>query len=138
MKLLPPFIITARLLPGLKIGDGFLSLAGVTKGEVENCLGARLRAGFILDLPDSVTFENDELQTGCGGGTIESMFESFLSFLGAAAESYRYNDCDWEKIDEDDNASLFPRHVVEWAYQNSDEISMLECEIQEGENLITQ
>jgi hypothetical protein len=138
MTLKPPFIITARLLPGLRIGDAFLSLAGVTKGEVENCLGARLRAGFILDLPDSVTFENNDLQTGCGGGTIESMFENFLCFLGAAADSYRYRGLDWEKIGPDDNATMFPRHVTEWAYQNSDEISMLQCEIEEGEDLITQ
>ena len=136
MTLKHPFIITARLLPGLKIGDGFLSLSRVTKGDAVPPMGNRLRAGFILDLPESVTFENNDLQTGAGGGTIENMFVSFLSFLGAAAESYQYRGMDWEKIDEDDNATMFPRPVTEWAYRNSDEISMLQCEIEEGGKLI--
>lgn len=57
---------------------------------------------------------------------------SLLSFLGASAESYRYK-MDWDKLTPDSNASLFPRPVVEWAYQNSDEISILLCEIEESE-----
>lgn len=56
-----------------------------------------------------------------------------LSFLGAAAESYRYRKCDWANVTEDDNATLFQREVVEWAYQNSDEISMLGSEVDEYE-----
>ncbi len=62
--------------------------------------------------------------------------ESLLSFLGAAAESYRFRGLDWDKIGPDDNATLFEKPVVEWAYQNSDEISILEYELQETPNLI--
>lgn len=63
-------------------------------------------------------------------------FGVLLSFLCAAAESYRYRGLDWEKIGPDDNASLFPRPVVQWAYQFSNELEMLKIELNETEGLI--
>lgn len=128
MKLNSPFIITPRLMAGLQIGKAFISMGPGHR----NSEGRTVYKCFI-DLPDGTEHEITDLRSGCQGGNLQEGFASLLSFLGAAAESYRYRQCDWVNIGEDDNASLFPRPVVEWAYQNSDEISMLECEIEESE-----
>lgn len=61
--------------------------------------------------------------------------ENLLCFLGAAAESYRYRGCVYTG-DPDDNSSLFPKPVVEWAYQHSDEIGLLELNLTENKDLI--
>ncbi len=63
-------------------------------------------------------------------------FASLLGFLSAAADSYRYRGTDWDRITEDDNASMFPREVVDWAYMHSDEIYMLGLEIEESETAL--
>lgn len=131
MTLHPPFCISARLMPGLKVGGAYISLGNGPR-NAEN----RTQYQCFIDLPDGTEHEITDLASGCGGGTVQGGFESLLTFLGAAAESYKYNDCDWSKIDREDNATLFPQPVTEWAYENSDEISVLEIEISENPNLI--
>lgn len=96
----------------------------------------RTRYKWTIDLPDGLEFGGTDLQSGCQGGSLQEGFESLLSFLTAAADSYRYRGMDWEEITEDDNASLFPRAVVEWAYQNSSELELLSLEIEENPELI--
>jgi hypothetical protein len=54
---------------------------------------------------------------------------SLLSFLGAAAESYRYHD----GMRKDSNTDLFPRKVCRWAAQFSDEISMAAYEMENAD-----
>ncbi len=125
MKLHSPFIITARLLPGLKVGDGFISLEYC--GETND---HRQRYRYHFDIPAG-SFSNNDLKSGAGGGDLQSGFKSLLSFLSAAIESYRYRKLTWTD-DPDDNMTLFPREVVEWAYQHSDEIQMLEFDIEES------
>ena len=51
---------------------------------------------------------------------------SLLSFLGAAAESWRYKGADGE------NSDLFPQALVEWTSQNSDKLTMARLEIEES------
>lgn len=131
MILREPFIITPRLMAGLQIGGAFISMgAGPRNSE------GRIQYGCFIDLPDGSGHEITDLRSGCQGGNLQEGFASLLGFLGAAAESYHYRGMDWDNIGPDDNATLFPRPVVEWAYQNSDEITMLELEIEETENLI--
>jgi hypothetical protein len=69
-----------------------------------------------------------DLRSGCGGGGLQETFESLLSFLGAAGEAYPNRE----------NAGLFPKAVCEWAKANSDELAILQCEIQENKDLITE
>ena len=116
-------------MAGLQIGGAFLSMG---KGQ-RNSEG-RTMYGCFIDLPDGTEHEVTDLRSGCQGGELQEGFASLLSFLGAAAESYRYRKCDWANIGEDDNASMFPRAVTEWAYQNSDDLSMLGMEIEESES----
>jgi hypothetical protein len=128
MTIHAPFLITPRLMAGVRVGGAFISIGGGPRNS-EN----RTRYGVFIDLPEGKEFEITDLRSGCGGGDLKSGMESLLSFLGAAAESFRYRGALWENVEADDNANLFPREVTEWAYQNGDEISMLEIEIQESD-----
>ena len=119
MKLHPPFAISARLLPALKIGDAWLSWDGSL---------------FFLDTPE-FEFVIDDFRPGPVADTQEC-FRAILSFMDAAAESRAYRDHCGGEIDPDGNETLFPPHIVDWIMDNLCEIQMLECEIEEGE-LIT-
>lgn len=72
---------------------------------------------------EGIDYEASDLKSGCGSRGREDRdgMESLLSFLGAAAEAYRYSGLCWKA---DTNCELFPKEVVEWAYQNDGEISM--------------
>jgi hypothetical protein len=129
MKLHPPFIITSRLCAGLQIGQAFIGIDDSGRNRE-----GRTKYGCWIDLPDGTEHEVTNLRSGCQGGDLVQGMVNLLSFLGAAAESYRYRGCDWAKIDDDDNASLFAREVVEWAYQNSDEIETLALGIEEADS----
>ncbi len=131
MQLHSPFSISSRLLPALVIGDGTLSLEYSRKPGDDG----RTRYNWILDIPAG-EFSGDDLQSGCGGGSLQEGFGSLLSSLDAAGESFRHRGLDWSAINEDDNASAFPREVTEWAYQNCDEIGILRLEIEESETAL--
>lgn len=118
MKLRAPFMITARLLPGVKIGDVTLSIQDTGLRTPDN----RTVYEYFIDGPGWTHSAND-LKSGCGGGTLQEGMESLLSFLGAAAESYP----------DGENSDLFPA----WAHQNSDEITLLGIELKETPGLIT-
>lgn len=119
MILNSPFIISARLAPAVKVGDATISLIERTPGREQ-----RIRCHFAIDTPE---FEYVDANTQTGNvrtPSIESMFENFLGFLEAAAESGRYHpEAEWS--DPDSNASLFPPHVVKWAIDNEYGISEL-------------
>lgn len=115
-------------MAGLNIGKAFISM-----GRSARQKDGRTVYGCFIDLPDGTEHEVTDLRSGCQGGNTQDGFASLLSFLGAAAESYGY--CQRTGL-KGENEDLFPAPVVEWAYQNSDEISMLQMEIEETENLI--
>jgi len=114
IEIQPPMIITPRLLPGVKIEDGFISIEKTEKTEGR---GKPIWRWFV-DIPEG-EFTRDDL-AGCEGH--RGMMESMLAFLEAAAESYP----------DGENADLFPIPVVEWAQHNSDEICMIRTEIESG------
>lgn len=117
MKLHAPFSISSRLLPALKVGDGVIQLERAGNS-----------GGWRIDIPAG-EFSEADLKSGAGGEALQQMFATLLDFLSAAAESYGYGlrtGCPGENVD------LFPEPVVEWAYQHSDEIQMLRCEIEES------
>lgn len=127
MTLQNPFIITARLLPGLHIGNAFVSIeyAGSTSD-------GRQRYRYHIDIGDK-THTADDLSSGVGGGSLQDGMESLLSILSACAESRAYRRYA-KRAGENEN--LFPEFIADWADTYSDEISMLQCEIEEAENLI--
>ena len=124
MVLHPPFQIGPRLVPALQIGDVWISLEEVRHFEGRE---GRDVAKFILDFPDGRVFEDDSLQSGCQGfqGTV-TVFKTLLSFLGACGESIRYGQRTGRTVE---SADLFPSYVGEWASENLDEISCLQCDL---------
>ncbi len=87
---------------------------------------AGIAPSFYWSPPD-FEYEDNELKSGVMGfwGTV-GIFESFLSFLNAAAESLRYRIVTGVK---GENEDLFPHHVNVWAAYNKDAIDMAICEI---------
>lgn len=129
MILNQPFQITARLLPGLRIGKAWIHLEYAKRAGSEG----RTRYKWTVDLPDGTEHTGDDLQSGCGGGPLQEGFVSLLSFLGAAAESYTYRHRTGLT---GENEDLFPPAVVEWAAQNSDEIDTLRIELEESDSTL--
>lgn len=125
MNLTHPFKISSRLLPAVQVTDGWISL------ERDGTTGDnRDRFRWYIDIPAG-EFTGNDLKSGCGGSSEQEAFCSLLSFLTACAESWRHAGTEGE------NSDLFPQAVAEWAAQNSDELSMLQCEIEETKDLIT-
>ena len=124
MKLNPPFEISPRLLPAVRVGSAFVSIefAGQTSD-------GRARYCYHIDTPDW-EYTGADLKSGAGGGSLESGMESLLSFLSACGEAVAYSRRTGR---ESENADLFPPHVAQWCHQNSDELSILQLEVSEAE-----
>ena len=131
MTVKAPFIITPRLLPGLQVGGAFISLDW--SGRPGSDAG-RVRLRWYIDLADGQEFHDDDLQSGACSFSWQSMFGALLDFLSAAGEGYRFR---MSTGRESENEHLFPVAVVEWAYQYSDELSLLAWEIEETPDLLT-
>jgi hypothetical protein len=128
MKLKAPFEITSRLMAGITVGGATISI-----GQRPRDAEGRTQYQVWIDLPGGHEFHVDDLRSGCQGGGIQDCMASLLGFLSAAAESYRYRMSTGRT---GENEDLFPPEVVEWAYQNSDEITMLALELEETPELV--
>jgi hypothetical protein len=126
MILQSPMIITSRLKPGIKVGDSTISIMDYGRN-----FEGRTEYKYWIDTPD-FEYDNDDMKSGCQGGSVKEGLESLLSFLGACGESYAY---EMRTGIEGDNLDLFPQHVAEWCYQNSDELSMVAYELEQGVEL---
>jgi hypothetical protein len=122
MTLTNPVQISSSLQPCIRIGGAEVCI------EYSNRPGrdGRVRYRWQINMPDGTEYSDDDIQSGCQGGSLQEGMESLLSFLGAAAESYP----------DGENADLFPLEVVEWAAQHSDEISMAQLEVEENKDCI--
>lgn len=121
MVLHTPFFIGSALVPALRIGDATLSL-------LETEMGERDTAVFELATP-TFTYVDDRVQSGVHGfnSTVE-VFETFLGFLDAAAESFEYEQRTGRK---GENTGLFPRYVVEWAHENRSAVEEVRSSIED-------
>lgn len=134
MTLHKPFLISSRLLPAVTVGEATIS---ITYAERPGRDG-RVRYQWFID-GLNLEASGDDLQSGCGGGSIQEGMQSLLSFLSACAESIRYGrqyDAQGNITKDGEHADLFPAKVGEWAIQHSDELSMLALELEDNE-LIT-
>jgi len=129
MKLTDPIIITPYLLPGVEIGSAFISIEYSPRAG----RGGRTRYAYHIDLPNKSEHTGDDLQSGAGGGGLQDGLESLLSFLSACGESVNYAQRTGRG---GENAELFPTPVAEWAAAHTDELTLLEMELQETPGLI--
>ncbi len=118
-----PICITARLLPGVTIGEGWISIE--YDGWTDN---GRRQYQYHIDLP-SYSYSNNELASRVGGGSLQSGLESLLSFLGAFAASVSYEE---RRGGPGENTNMFPSELAEWATHNSDEIMLVGLELKES------
>lgn len=112
MILHPPFSISARLLPALKIGESYLSWDG---------------DDFFIDAPD-FQYVIDDFGPGAGADT-EECFRAILGFLAAAVDSRKYRERTGRT---GENEDLFPAHIVDWAVDHNDEIGYLMYDLEEN------
>jgi hypothetical protein len=124
MTLRSPFLISPRLLPGLKIGNGWIQLEYAKRDGRDG----RTRYQWTIDIP-SGEFTGDDLQSGCQGGGLLEGFRSLISFLIAGGESQA---CYERTGRESDNADLFPGPVVQWCAQYSEELAIVSFNIEEA------
>jgi hypothetical protein len=122
IRISPPCLITTHLLPGVKVGDGFISIEYWQKKD------NRQYYRYHIDL-GSYEYTATDISTGCHH-SLQQGLSTILTFLSAAAESYRYAGSKGE------NSEIFPLPVVQWAADHADEISLAASELEEGEGII--
>lgn len=127
MTLNSPFIITPRLLPGVQVGDGLISIEYARSDR-----DGRTVYRYHIDIPGH-EYSGTDLRSGCQGGSLQDGMESLLTFMGACGESYRYA---MRTGRQGENTDLFPPAIAEWCYRHSDELSMLALEIEESETAL--
>lgn len=121
MKIKSPCMITPRLCAGIEIGDAWVSI------EYSDRAGdnGRIRYRWFIDFKDGREFSGEDLPSGAWKHAgLQYGLENLLVFLGAFAEAQRYPDSD--------NRDLFDAGLAEWATQNSDEILILACGLEEN------
>ena len=88
----------------------------------------RQRYGYSIIDDTARMYVGDDIHSGCNAEpNVTDAAETLFSFLGAAAEAYRYGMAGGTS----ENDDLFPEHVMEWAYMNDDVISMVGYELSE-------
>jgi len=134
MQLKSPFLITSRLMAGLEIGGATLQLERLPHRDDEN----RDVFKWTVDLPDGTEHNGADLRSGYGGCSMQEAFESLLSFLNAAGESFNYAERHGEDGMSGENSDCFPFAVTQWASGHTDLIDMTAMELQETEGLIVE
>ena len=137
MMLHPPFMISPRLLPALRLSGAWVQ---VEYAELDGAEG-RTRYRWTIDIdgvdgPDGGGFSGDDLQSGRGGGNLLDGFRSLLTFLGACGESVNWGRRTSGRAEDGEHADLFPVAVAEWAAENEDELTLLHCQLEEDDDLI--
>lgn len=128
--LAPPLIISPRLMAAVRVGDAGATIHIEPHGrDLEN----RAVCRYVIEDNDGTVLDDaTDLRSGAGDDfDARKMMATLLSFLAAAAESYRYTTYGQTS----ENADLFPPDVTEWAYQYDGELAALALELDEDQNI---
>lgn len=112
-----PLHISSRLMAAYKVhGLGVFHIEPVSHN------GAWLYHVIIEDVDGKELYDDSELESGVGNDVmLIDTLDNLLGFLGAAGDAYEYDMSNGPGSSE--NGKLFPPAVMEWAYQNRDEIA---------------
>lgn len=114
----PPLIITARLMAGMVVGTGTLSIEAIERDHE-----GRLVYRYAIDAP-GLTYVKRDMRSGCNEQwDPKRAVEALLAYLDAVVGTERG----------DDNFTLFPKRVREWANANGDEIQMARLDLEDPE-----
>ena len=126
MKITAPCIITSRLLPGLALNGGTISIEyahGTNDGRMAYLYH------FDLGGPDHYSFSNDDLSSGVGSWALQEGLGALLSFLAAACESRQYDE---QQGTEPDEPYGFPVEVLDFYDANQSDLEYIQMELEEG------
>ena len=122
MIIKPPFCITPRLLPGIRIGGAWLSVDYAKEQNQQYRTYV-----YYLD------FAGKEFTGTCNSPNyygLQKGLETLLNFLGVFEIAVRYNKATGHKSEE---LELFPKELANWAMENNTEIFDLECRLTENQ-----
>lgn len=122
--LYPPVFISSRLTAAVTVAGATISVE--PSGGCNRDGKPEWR--WHLDLPDGA--EHSGAQLWGWGGSAE-MLETLLAFMGACGEGLNYQARTGR---ESENADLFPPAVAEWCAANSDELAVVQFDIEESRN----
>lgn len=125
LELHPPLCISPRLLPAVRVGDGWVSWDPATETAYVDAPG--------LEYSDATMSPGLSGRVGTPEERVAACLGAFLSFLGACAESRAYGLRHHGDPMRGENSDLFPPHVGEWAEMHSDELAMLSFELENPE-----
>lgn len=117
MTLHPPFCISSRLLPAIKVGDVYISIDYAKRPGQDG----RVRFKYYIDAP---TWEHEDDDLQAPRGDLQDGMAALLDFL--------FYDGGTPHHDE-----TFPKHIGEWACCHLDELEALQLELSETPDLIT-
>ncbi len=126
-----PVIITPRLLPGVRVGDAFISIERADDITRDN----RDVYRYYIDIPGAPEYSADDISSGVGGGSLQSGLSALVSFLSACGESVRYRD---GGHGDGENSDLFPGYIGEFCAANSDDLAMCSIELEENDSAIVE
>lgn len=124
MLLHSPVFISPRLMPAVQIGEDTLSV------DLSGYRNGRSVFTLYIDFADGAEYSCSDLSSP--RESLQEALSSYLSFLSACGEGYRYQMSGRES----ENADLFPPHIAEWAYQHNDEIGMMQLEMEENGRIV--
>lgn len=125
VKLQHPFMITPRLLPGVRVGMATISIQSLDRRDQDG----RPEWAWFVDFLDE-SFEGNQLWGACHAPfEVRQAMRDLLAFLGAFASAENPDDDLWD---------LFPDGLRTWARYNDSEFGYLEALLNDQPYLITQ
>lgn len=126
-----PLSIGPRLMPSIAIDLGS-ETGGRISAEITGRDGSRPRISYFIDFPGGEYYGNDvrvspRYADGTPGEIVREAIATLCGFLAAEADAYTGSGN--MGANEPDDGWLFSATVAEWAYLNSDEITMAELEL---------
>jgi hypothetical protein len=131
MKLESPIMISARLLPAVKIADCTISLEFHDYSADNRCTLAT-----HYDRPGKKSFTEIALSTGAGeewnDETVRKSFCALLGFLSAAVESREYRERQGKPRDDsaDTTENLFPPFIVRFFAEHTSELESVSIDLE--------